>query len=55
LFRSPRGTVTLKRPDADRLSITALDLNGYPAGEASTGPIIRLKPDTAYYLIQTQP
>jgi hypothetical protein len=55
LFRSPRGTVTLKRPDADRLSITALDLNGYPAGEASAGPIIRLKPDTAYYLIQTQP
>lgn len=50
-FRELQGTVQFKRPDAARLKVTALDLNGYPAGEMGTAGEIRLKPDTIYYLI----
>ncbi|HSI82660.1 MAG: hypothetical protein ACAI35_19585 [Candidatus Methylacidiphilales bacterium] len=55
LFREIRGSVKLKRADAAQLKITALNLEGYPAGNASAlaaGGAIELKPGTVYYLIQ---
>lgn len=45
------GTVRLKRADAARLKITALDFNGYPAGVVGTAQQIELRPATLYYLI----
>jgi hypothetical protein len=47
------GTITLKRPDAASLSVTPLDFNGYPTGEAR-GPAGRLAFEraTPYYLIE---
>jgi hypothetical protein len=51
LFRNPEGTVTFKRADAAALRIQPLDFNGYPAGEALKGPVLRLLPGTAYYLV----
>lgn len=52
LIRQIKATVSLKRPDAAGLKVTALDLNGIPAGPAGTGNDIRLLPDCVYYLIQ---
>lgn len=52
LIRSPQGVVKFRRPDAARLSVTALDFNGYPAGDAGTAEEIKLRPATAYYLIE---
>ncbi len=46
-----KGTVRLKRADATRLKVTALDFNGYPAGVVSTAQHIELRPTTLYYLI----
>jgi hypothetical protein len=45
------GTVKLKRPDAARLKVTALNFNGYPAKDAGTAAEIKLLPDVVYYLI----
>ncbi len=52
LMKEMQGTVRFKRPDASRLSVTALDLNGYPAKELGTAERIQLRPDTLYYLVQ---
>ncbi|HWH68627.1 MAG TPA: hypothetical protein VNT26_04545, partial [Candidatus Sulfotelmatobacter sp.] len=51
LVKELKGTVKLKRADAAQLKVTALDFNGYPAGEAGTGQQIKLEPKTVYYLI----
>jgi hypothetical protein len=53
--RELSGTVRLKRPDAARLSVTALDFNGYPAAPAGTAESIVLKPATLYYMIAPRP
>jgi len=45
------GTVRLKRPDAARLKVTALDYNGCPAGMPGSANPLKLKPGTLYYLI----
>lgn len=47
------GTVRLKRPDAARLTVTALDPNGYPVRKLTGGAAaITLNPRTVYYLIE---
>lgn len=46
------GTVTLRRPDAATLRVTALDANGYAAGNAGNAATITLQPKTLYYLIE---
>lgn len=48
------GTVRFKRPDAERLEVTALDFNGSPEGRAGTARKVRLQPSTLYYLITPQ-
>jgi hypothetical protein len=45
------GTVAFKRGDAGSLKVTALDFNGYPAGDAGPAGKITLLPKTMYYLI----
>jgi hypothetical protein len=52
LVRNVQGTVTFKRPDAAQLRATALDLNGYPAEQPTSGPRLELRPATLYYLIE---
>jgi len=51
LFKRLEGAVKLKRSDATRLDVTALDFNGYPAGKAGTADNISLKPNVLYYVI----
>lgn len=51
-FKKLEGAVKLKRADARRLRVTALDFNGYPAGRAGTAESITLQPSTIYYLIE---
>ncbi len=46
------GTVSVKRPDASKIRVTALDLNGYPREELATAENIILKPDAVYYLLE---
>lgn len=46
-----QGTVSLKRPDATRLKVTALDQNGYPGKVLGDAANIELQPTTLYYLI----
>jgi hypothetical protein len=46
------GTVSLRRPDAAKLKVTALDFNGYPKQRAGTASRITLRPDVLYYLIE---
>lgn len=45
------GTISLRRSDAASLKVTALDHNGYPAGQSGTAQQINLKPNVLYYLI----
>lgn len=52
LMRELNGTVTFKRPDAARLTVTALDLNGDPVANLGTAREIGLQPTTMYYLIR---
>ncbi len=52
VVRQMSGTVSLKRPDAASMTVTALDANGYPAGDAGSADAITLQPDTLYYLIE---
>lgn len=51
LVKELNGQVHLKRADAAELKVTALDANGYPAGDAGTAATINLQPRTIYYLI----
>jgi hypothetical protein len=49
-----QGTVRFKRPASTRVKITPLDFNGYPAGDAISGPEIKLQPNTIYYLVSVE-
>jgi hypothetical protein len=51
LVRELTGTVRFKRADAAALRVTALDFNGYPAGDAGTADHVTLRPNTVYYSI----
>lgn len=53
LVRSLEGSVHLKRADADRLRVTALDFNGDPGEDAGSAATITLRPDRVYYLLQS--
>lgn len=52
LVREIDGVVRLKRPDAARLRVFPLDLNGYPGKASGHAAEIRLQPKVLYYLIQ---
>lgn len=51
LVRNIEGTVELRRADADKLKVRALDLNGLPLKNAGPAGAIRLLPDVVYYEI----
>jgi hypothetical protein len=52
LVKELQGQVRLKRSDAASLSVTALDLRGYPVRKTGTAADIPLLPQTLYYLIE---
>ena len=52
LVKELSGEVKFKRRDAAQLTVTALDLSGYPAEKAGTAAQIKFRPTTMYYLIQ---
>jgi len=52
--RQLAGEIALRRPDADGLKVTALDLNGYPVKVLSSTAKLFLQPDTLYYLIESK-
>jgi hypothetical protein len=52
LVREMEGTLRFKRPDAARLTVTALDFNGYPQGSpVGNAASFQLQAKTLYYLI----
>jgi hypothetical protein len=51
MVRDFTGSVIFKRADAGSLKVTALDLNGYPVGDAGAANNLRLQSKTVYYLI----
>jgi hypothetical protein len=51
LVKEFMGTVSFKRPDAARLRVTALDLNGYAGADAGSAERIVLRRRTVYYLV----
>jgi hypothetical protein len=55
VVRNLEGSISLTRPDADRLSVTALDANGYPKTKLGNAKTIALRPDVLYYLITSTP
>ncbi|RYG38713.1 hypothetical protein EON81_02825 [bacterium] len=52
VVKNLEGTIALKRPDAAKLRVTALDFNGYPKGKPTLGAPIKLQADTLYYLLE---
>ncbi len=56
VVRDLAGVVTLQRPDAARLTVTALDANGYPQQALDAGRDgqvrVELLPECLYYLIE---
>jgi hypothetical protein len=53
--RKIAGTISLKRPDAGRLTVTALDFQGYARGKTDGGASdLALLPDCFYYLVQAR-
>ncbi len=51
LVKDLAGTLKLKRADAGKLKVTALDENGYPGKSMGTASEFQLGPRTIYYLI----
>lgn len=49
------GTVSLHRPDANRLTVTPLNSNGQPQEPTQTARHITLQPTTFYYWITAEP
>jgi len=52
LVRNAKGTVTMHRTDANALKVTALDPNGIAKESCGSAAMIRLRPETVYYLIE---
>ncbi|MEK6263110.1 MAG: hypothetical protein AABP62_31415 [Planctomycetota bacterium] len=52
LVRKLNGVVRLRRSDASKLKVTALDQFGQPTSTMLTGAEIRLQPDALYYSIE---
>ncbi len=50
--RKLAGVVRLRRSDANKLKVTALDQFGQPTSTTLTGDEIRLQPETLYYTIE---
>ena len=53
-LRNMDGTVTFKRADASRLTVTTLDMNGYHKRTVTGSATIELAKDALYYLIETR-
>lgn len=51
MVRRYSGKAALRRGDAAKMTVTALDLNGYPVKPAGKADAIALEPTTTYYLI----
>ncbi|MBC7820178.1 MAG: hypothetical protein IAG10_25115, partial [Planctomycetaceae bacterium] len=54
LVRKLEGVVRLKRSDAAKLKVTALNHFGQPTSTTSTGGAIRLQAETLYYVIEAR-
>ncbi|MFO1043100.1 MAG: hypothetical protein U0941_15015 [Planctomycetaceae bacterium] len=52
LVRKIEGTVQFQRADANTLNVTCLNPYGEPTSLTSSGGVIKLQPDTIYYLIE---
>jgi len=52
LIRKLSGKVTFTRRDSGRLRVQPLDHQGRPMGEATSGPVVHLRPDVLYYLVE---
>lgn len=52
LFRELEGTIRFKRADASRLTVTALDFNGYRKSAVGTADEFKLRPNVVYYVIE---
>ena len=50
-IRPIRGSVTFRAPDAARLRVTPLDLQGRPGKPLPNAPEFKLEPGTVYYEI----
>jgi hypothetical protein len=50
--RNLSGQVSVQRPDARSLTVTALDFNGYPIQKLGNASQINLQPNVLYYLIE---
>ncbi|MCS6815239.1 MAG: hypothetical protein NZ772_16925, partial [Cyanobacteria bacterium] len=50
-IRKLQGRVALKRSDAAKITVTALDYRGYPLRAIGNAKAITLQPDTIYYLL----
>lgn len=55
LIRKLEGKVKFTRPDARKLQVTPLDINGIPREAAGTADDVVLRPETIYYLIHSRP
>lgn len=53
-YRRLSGEVHCFRPDAARLKVTALDLNGYRQAEVGDARRLVLRPEVVYYLISAE-
>lgn len=51
LVKELSGALRFKRADADKLKVTALDLNGYPVRQIGSAKQFSLLPDAPYYII----
>ena len=51
LVKELQGTVRMKRPDADQLTVAAMDGNGKAIKKIGNASEIELLPDVLYYLI----
>jgi len=51
LMKKLAGTVKFKRRDAEEMTVTSLDLNGYPKKQLGRANTVQLQADTMYYLI----
>jgi len=55
LVKEFSGEVRFRRADAAELTVTALDAGGYPLEKIGSASLIRLRPTTMYYVIESRP